>query len=92
MLYDVSPITIDYINSSIKNDYYSSSDDYYIAKIKMNGGNKILKNYFNRVFNKKTSVNKELSLFKNIMIYNIFIFSLMLSVMYIYYKIYLRGK
>ena len=91
LLYDVSPITVDYINSSIKNDYYSKEDGYYIVRIGNSNDNKILKNYYNKVFNENTSINKELMLLKNILVANILIFSFMLSVVFVYYKIYLRG-
>ena len=55
---DLSPITIDYINSSIKKKYYSSENNMYISKIFINDDNYKKKSYINELFKNKTNLLK----------------------------------
>ena len=54
----LSPITIDYINSSIKKKYYNFENNMYISKIFINDDNYKKKSYINEVFNNKTNLLK----------------------------------
>ena len=55
---DLSPITIDYINSSIKKKYYSFENSMYISKIFINDDNYKKKSYINELFKNKTNLLK----------------------------------
>ena len=52
----LSPITFDFINSSIKNKYYNYNNNMYISKIYIDENNHKKKRYINEIFNHKTSL------------------------------------
>lgn len=53
---DLSPITIDYLNSSIKNKYYNSKNNMYISKIFVKEDNYKKKKYIDKIFKNKTNL------------------------------------
>mgnify|MGYP001216453289 CR=1 FL=1 len=55
---NLSPITLDYLNSSIKKKYYNSNNNMYIAKIYVNEKKYKKKKYINDIFNNKTNLLK----------------------------------
>ena len=55
---NLSPITLDYLNSSIKKKYYNSNNNMYISKIFVNEKKYKKKKYINDIFNNKTNLLK----------------------------------